>query len=542
MDRTLESPLDQPIERSGKLAVEVVALAAIYVALARAGLSLDAVAGYATLVWLPTAVALFALLWRGARLWPGIALGAFIVNAMQGAPAHVAATIAAGNTAEAVLAFTLLTRVVRLRFDFSRTNDVIGFVVVAGLLSPMVSATVGTATLWTAALVSTSSVPLVWYAWWAGDATGAMVLVPCLLTWLANPVPRPRVEDFAAWGVALLAAVVAFGGFSTAGGLSRFYLVFPPLIWTSLRCGPRSTATAVLLVSCAATIAATLGQGHFAGTRLMDRLLALHTLLMVVATTTLMLSAAIAERRARDQLICVASHELRNLLGSLTLYHELLGRTVRAGASQKQLECVTAKAERPLRRLTQLVGELLDVSRAREGALELRREVFDLAELVEEVVARLGGEAAQQGSLVELYLEPTFGRWDRSRIDQVVSNVLGNAAKYGGGKPVAILVSSCDGTARLVLEDHGAGIAPKDQERIFEPFVRLSDARTSGGTGLGLAISREIVNAHGGRIWVESALGLGSRFVIELPTGRGQLAGPDDPFAPQHPSGYACSR
>lgn len=510
----------QRVTRARKTAGEIVLLAAAYVAFAYLGLQLGAAARFATLVWVPAGLSLAVLLWRGARLWPGVMIGAFVVNLFVGGSVAVALAISAGNTAEQLLAYTLLTRHGAFRPELARIQDVVALVTFGAISSPVVSASVGVAALWLAEIVPAGSIPYVWYVWWTGDALGILVIAPLVLTWIARPYKHPVLEDFAIWIAVSISAVVVFGEVLPARlayVVPSSYLVFPPLIWGALRRGPRSTATSIGVLSTVAVTAALLGHGRFAGISLTDRLLAFATFTAVVAITVLLLSAAIAEKKARDQLIWFASHELRNPLGTLTLHYELLRQAVSSGLSREQLEAGAARAQRSLARLTQLVDEVLDVSRAGESPVGLRRAEMDLRELVEVVAGRLAFELEQNGSQLQLKLEPTIGRWDRSRLDQVITNLIGNASKHGGAGPIEVTLFPTDGVARLEVRDHGAGISAADQKRIFEPFVRLARSSDAIGMGLGLAIAREIVDAHRGRIWVESQPGAGSRFIVELP-------------------------
>jgi signal transduction histidine kinase len=128
-------------------------------------------------------------------------------------------------------------------------------------------------------------------------------------------------------------------------------------------------------------------------------------------------------------------------------------------------------------------------------------------------------ELAQAGCTVNVNApEALRGLWDRARLEQVVTNLLTNAARYGHGKPIDISLAQDGEAVRLVVRDHGIGIAPEDQQRIFERFERAS-SRNFGGLGLGLYIARQIVEAHGGTIRVSSELGVGSSFTVELPLG-----------------------
>ena len=217
----------------------------------------------------------------------------------------------------------------------------------------------------------------------------------------------------------------------------------------------------------------------------------------------------------RDDFLSAAGHELRTPLAALSA--QLLGLK-QLPLDEARRAHKLAAAERQVARLTTLVDELLDVSRIVHGKLRLERERVDLALLVREVVARLAEDFVRGGTTLEVDAPaPVSGRWDRLRIDLVVTNLLTNALRYGERRPVRIAVALAGGRARIVVEDHGLGIRPEDQERIFERFVRAVPSRQFGGLGVGLWLSRQIVDAHGGRLTVESESGQGSRFTVELP-------------------------
>jgi signal transduction histidine kinase len=142
----------------------------------------------------------------------------------------------------------------------------------------------------------------------------------------------------------------------------------------------------------------------------------------------------------------------------------------------------------------------------------------DLVAVVSEVVDRFSETAARTGSRVDVHAGgPLVGRWDRSRLDQVVANLLGNALKFGEGRPIRIAVTRGDGRAELVVEDHGIGIPPERLPHIFERFERAVPSRHYGGFGLGLYIVRSLIEALGGTVRVDSTPGVGSRFTVVLP-------------------------
>jgi signal transduction histidine kinase len=169
-------------------------------------------------------------------------------------------------------------------------------------------------------------------------------------------------------------------------------------------------------------------------------------------------------------------------------------------------------------RLITLVDTLLDVSQLNEGRLRLEPAEVDLVALVRDVAGRMAGDVGAGGAAVVVEAPgPVVGRWDRVRLEQVATNLLSNALKYGGGTPVVARVEAGGGAAHLAVIDAGMGIPPAEQERIFERFERAEAARGYGGFGLGLWISRALVEAHGGAISVESAPGAGATFRVRLP-------------------------
>lgn len=253
------------------------------------------------------------------------------------------------------------------------------------------------------------------------------------------------------------------------------------------------------------------------------RRIALH-----VDNAILFRQAQLAIRR-RDDFLSVASHELRTPLTTLQLHVTSLLRAVQLGQQDKlsppRLLDRLRRADAQLDRLCGLINDLLDVSRISMGRLELDLTSMDLCELAAEVAARFQEQAARAGTVIELRLEePVRGTWDRNRMDQVLTNLVSNAIKYGAGKPIELMVSLVQDHALVRVRDQGIGIAASDLTRIFEKFERATSARRISGIGLGLWIAREIVEAHGGQISVSSAPSEGSTFEVLLP-----LAPPANP-------------
>jgi PAS domain S-box-containing protein len=216
----------------------------------------------------------------------------------------------------------------------------------------------------------------------------------------------------------------------------------------------------------------------------------------------------------RDEFLSIASHELRTPLTALQLQLETL-RDALHDLDHEAIGKRLAKAEKQTGRLGKLIANLLDVSRIVSGTLQLEIEEFDVAEAVQEVVDRFTEEAARAGCTLDVAVTHGLVRWDRVRLEQVVTNLLSNAIKYAPGAPIEIRVEGSPPT-RLTVQDHGIGIAAEDLTRIFGRFERAAPTRHYGGLGMGLFITQQIVEAHGGSIEAASQPGEGARFTVEL--------------------------
>jgi PAS domain S-box-containing protein len=217
----------------------------------------------------------------------------------------------------------------------------------------------------------------------------------------------------------------------------------------------------------------------------------------------------------RDEFLVLASHELRTPVSNIGLRLQQLVRNGERGGTLERALGDARLALEELRRLTHLVDTLLDAQVAR-GQIELVRSELELGTLVRSVAERLRGHADRLGSVLAIETTEVTGSWDRVRLEQVMTNLITNALKYGAGKPVLVAVTSSDGEARIEVHDEGIGLDRRDIAKIFQKFGRASSTNY-GGFGLGLYVVRKLVEAHGGAIEVSSEPGQGATFAVRLP-------------------------
>ena len=226
--------------------------------------------------------------------------------------------------------------------------------------------------------------------------------------------------------------------------------------------------------------------------------------------------------RMRDDFMSIVSHEVRTPLNGLILETQLrkmhLARDNASAFTLDKMKAMVERDERQIQSLIRLIEDMLDVSRIRTGKLSIRPSEFDLSAAVGNLLESFAAQISAAGSSVNYSSEqPVVGQWDEFRIEQVVSNLLTNALRYGAKKPIDVSVYTRSAWAVIEVSDQGIGISEENQQRIFHQFERIAGSHVVTGLGLGLYISEQIVAAHDGQISVHSALGEGATFRVCLP-------------------------
>lgn len=296
----------------------VLLLAAAYFAAAELGLAMVGTHGNVSPVWPPTGVAIAGLLILGARAWPAIAAGAFLANLLTGVPVGVALGIGAGNTLEALTAVFLLQRV-GFRNALERVQDVAALVLLAVFVSPIVSATVGVLSLDLGGALRGGDWAHLWFVWWAGDAGGALLVTPVLLTWheaWRRGADWRRLRRAVPAGLALLSVCVLVFRVELGQSVRSYpfeYAVLPVLFWIALRFGQIGSVTAILTVAVSAIWGTLGGVGPFMHVRWEESIWMQQAFLGVVGITVMVVTAVIGERRSAENEVRASEERFRTI-------------------------------------------------------------------------------------------------------------------------------------------------------------------------------------------------------------------------------------
>jgi len=515
----------------------IAGLAALYFGAAKLGLALAVVHPSASAVWPPTGIAIVAFLLFGNRVWPGIAVGAFLANLTTAGSIATSFGIAAGNTLEGFVGAWLVNRYAGGRNTLARSVDIFRFAGLAAGLSTVVSATIGVTSLSLGGFAPWTKFGDIWTTWWLGDAMGALVVAPVLLLWATGERPRRPRRPFESTCAILLFAATAIAFFSGVGQQNApvewFWL--PVVVWISYGFGQRAAATMVLVLSALTVWGTIQGYGPFVLPSPNVSLLLLQAFLGTVSVLALVLSAVVTTRtqliedlaRARDHL----EMRVRERTTALSRANASLSEEIkeRARLEQELLDAGERERQRLGRDLHDDLGQLLTGIGFLSGAVERKLSaqarpeapaLLEIRSLVQEAVAKtrilsLGltpvtlGDGGLVGALRELatVTERVFGVPctvacdERLQVDdsqaatnlyRIAQEAISNAVRHGGAQSIAIMLTMESGILRLAVRDDGSGFSG---ENATQP------------EGLGLSIMRYRAELVGGVLEVATDSG-----------------------------------
>ena len=541
-------------ESTTALVLQIAIVALAYIVAARIGLSLDAVGGFATVVWPASGIALASLLLGGFRLWPAIAIGAFTANYLSGATPFAAVGIAIGNTMEALVGAYLLRKVPMFRPQLDRVRDVLALMFLAAGVSTLISATIGVTTLLAFDLIPPAGYGETWLAWWLGDAIGDILVAPLILVWIGwKPRVRiPRISE--SLGIASVIAITSFLVFGAPPGhegvaRAREYMLFPPLVWAALRFGPRGAVTSTTFTTMIAIVYTAMGQGPFARGDLHDNLLSLQLFAGIAGATFLVLGASMAERRraardlqiarelaesankAKSGFLAVVSHELRTPLNAITGYVELLLLEIEGPLEESQ-RGILERIRQSQRHLLSLIEDVLGFAQVEAGRLSFILQEVNVKTSVEAVEHIIAPETTKKALTLRVgeIDSSLFVHADPDRLRQILLNLVTNSVKFTEpGGVIQIDTGRAGNNVTIKVSDTGIGISEENLAHVFDPFFQVDQrgTRRHPGVGLGLSIVRDIVLAMSGDVAIESTPGKGTTVSISLPVAENAMRKPE---------------
>jgi signal transduction histidine kinase len=514
----------------------------VYFAGAELGLSLATLHQNVTPVWPPTGIAIAALLIFGPRVWPGVFAGALAANLALNLPIASDVGIATGNTLEAILAWYLLQRSKRWDRSFESVRDVMTFIVYAGVLAPLVSATIGSLSVCFGDPAQLPNFAWLWLTWWMGDGFGALIVSPLLLSWsLSWKIDSADAPEIASLLVLLIIVVlIVFGGWFP-GPVKTYplaYLCLPCLLWAALRFDQRIVTGSIVLMASVAVWGAKHGYGPFVQPSANVTLLLLMSFVGTSALMTLLVAAVTVERRKaedekwrlaselerrrtdlleresharqqaeeasrlKEEFLATVSHELRTPLNAVVGWSRLL----RSGKLDNDgMTHAVDVIERNAAAQRQIIEDLLDVSRIVAGKLRITTQPVDLLLVIHAAIDAVQPAAEAKEIKISTHVEAPdlIVKADVERLQQVFWNLLSNAVKFTPhGGLIDVYLERSDSLAEVRIEDSGPGVPPEFLPHIFERFSQAdgSSTRKHGGLGLGLAIVRHLVEIHGGTV------------------------------------------
>lgn len=508
----------------------IILFSAVYFLFAKLGFYFILAGINISALWLPAAIALIGLFFTERWIWPGIFLGSFLANLSSGLPMSTSILFSVASVAGPILGFELLRRKKEFRTDFFRIKDVFNFIFCAVIPGPILSASLAVLSLKILNQINTSQTLHHFATWFIGDALGILILFPLVL--VIHSSKWQKLSFLLMTEAILIISVFAWIATQviTSNNLIAF-IIFPFIVWSAIRFRQLGV---VIMVAILATITIPifiLENQNESAVFLLQRL---QFYLSSVSLTGLFLAAYINERKQieedlkeavensrkaaiiKSRFLDMAAHELRTPVTSFSLIIQLAQKQLQKGIPVD--ESVLQRLHYQAQHISKLVVDLLDVSRLERGKLQLNLATTDLLNVINSCIDDFKLRNPHRTVIFKNSNGPIFVNIDVTRINQVIANLLNNAAKFSPvNSSLEIVVEQHPQSVQFSLIDHGQGIPSELQHDLFTPFSKISTQLSqSGGLGLGLYICHEIIQLHQGEIGVESKTGEGSKFYFRL--------------------------
>lgn len=520
--------------------------------------------GNATAIFAPSGIAFVAIFFFGYKVAPGVLLGSFMGNNNLYLPNFaligfsVALAIGIGAMIEGSLGVYLLKKFGNRERPFEQVRSVWIFILLSALASCLVNATIGSSALVLGGFAPPAVHGNIWLTWWLGDAAGVVILAPLFIVW--RHLPKPSNDGkLVLQAVLSFIALMAIGTIAFVGGFPIEYLFIPILVFIVLRFGLHGATLGIFLVAGFAIWGAVNGNGAFVRADVNDSLLLLQAFIGTVMFTALTLSAADKERqtatkalaetnhtlekrviertqdleiakneaesasRSKTLFIAQMSHEFRTPLNAVIGYSDILQMGMLGDMTPDQTERI-GFIKQNASRLLGLINDTLDIAHQIEaGKLTLTESRVNTQYFFDELLQGVKSLIAKKQITIKTVYHQTIPERiliDAPKIQQIIVNLVGNAVKFTAEGVITIEIgANMPNEWFFAVRDTGIGMSAESVKQLFEQYTRIADATTKSieGTGLGLSITKRLVEFLGGTVDVQSVLGQGSVFTVNLP-------------------------
>ncbi len=519
--------------------------------------------GNATAIFAPSGIAFVAIFFFGYKVAPGVFLGSFIGNNNLYLPNFtligfgVALAIGIGASMEGSLGVYLLKKFGTREHPFEQVRSVWVFILLSALTSCLVNATIGSSALVIGGFAPPALHGDIWLTWWLGDAAGVVILAPLFIIW--RHLPKPSNDGLLVLEAVLsFIALMAIGTIAFVGGFPIEYLFIPILVFIVLRFGLHGATLGIFLVAGFAIWGAVNGNGAFVRADVNDSLLLLQAFIGTVMFTALTLSAADKERqtatkalaetnhtlekrviertqdleiakneaesasRSKTLFIAQMSHEFRTPLNAVIGYSDILQMGMLGDMTPDQTERI-GFIKQNASRLLGLINDTLDIAQIEAGKLTLTESRVNTQYFFDELLQGVKSLTAKKQITIKTVYHQTIPERiliDAPKIQQIIVNLVGNAVKFTPEGVITIEIgANMPNEWFFAVRDTGIGMSAESVKQLFEQYTRIADATTKSieGTGLGLSITKRLVEFLGGTVDVQSVLGQGSVFTVNLP-------------------------